>query len=224
MPPAAGAGAALLDLLLPAVCPACLEAAGPALCPACIDGLPWLPRCCPRCAHPLAGGGCPACGGAGLPGIAIAHAALAYRGAARRLVGDAKAGARPSAVAALAALVPLPVVAVDAVVAVPPAPGRRSGPHLATACARAAAARLGVPCLPLLAQSRDAREQHRLDRAARRSNVAGLFSVRAAPPQRVLLIDDICTSGATAAAAAGALRASGTRLVVASFVCRTCGA
>jgi hypothetical protein len=56
-------------------------------------------------------------------------------------------------------------VAIVAVVAVPPSPGRRPGPHLATACARAAARRLGVPFLPALACTRHAREQHRLPRA-----------------------------------------------------------
>lgn len=216
--------AAALDLLLPAVCPLCRAAPGPDLCPTCRAALPRNAEpACPLCAGPLDGTACPACRGDGLARLDAVVAAYAYRGAMRRLIGDAKAGARPAAVAALAGLLPLPEGPFDAVVAVPPSPGRRPGPHLATACARRAAHRLGVPLLPALACARHAREQHRLSRRERADNVVDLFRARGAVPARVLLVDDILTSGATASAAAAQLRQNGAKRVSAAFLCRTPG-
>lgn len=212
---------AVLDLLLPAVCPLCREARGPELCAACHTLLPALLDPCPLCAMPRPEAPCRTCRDDGLIHLDAVQAAFAYRTALRQLVGDAKAGARPSAIAALAPLLPLPATPVDAVVAVPPSPGRRPGPHLATACARLAARRLGVPLLAPLSCTRHAREQHRLSRAERSRNVVGLFACSGRMPERLLLVDDILTSGATASAAAAALRANGAKHVVASFLCRT---
>lgn len=212
--------ATVLDLLLPAVCPLCREAPGPGLCPACDAALPAIAEACPLCAMPKRESPCPTCRDDGLLHLDAVRTARAYHGAMRRLVGDAKAGARAGAVAALAQLLPLPEAPVDAVVPVPPSPGRRPGPHLATACAHLAARRLGVPLLTPLRCTRHAREQHRLSRAERARNVVGLFICRGPLPARILLVDDILTSGATASAAAAALKANGARRVVASFLCR----
>ncbi len=211
---------ALLDLLLPAVCPLCREACGPQLCAACCAALPSVAKPCPLCAMPRPEEPCKTCRDDGLIHLDAVQAAFAYRGTMRQLVGDAKAGARASAIAALAPLIPLPTTPVDAVVAVPPSPGRRPGPHLATACARHAAGCLGVPLLTPLRCTRHAREQHRLSRADRARNVIGLFECREPVPARLLLVDDILTSGATASAAAAVLRAHGAKRVCASFLCR----
>ncbi len=212
--------ATILDLLLPAVCPLCHAAQGPGLCADCRTLLPALIEPCPLCAMPKRESPCPACRDDGLIHLDAVHAAYAYRGSMRQLIGDAKAGARPAAVAALATLLPLPQAQVDAVLAVPPSPGRRPGPHLATACARLAARRLGVPFLAPLRCTRHAREQHRLSRPERARNVVGLFACRGSVPQRLLLVDDILTSGATASAAAAVLKAHGAKRIVASFLCR----
>ncbi len=212
--------AAILDLLLPAVCPLCHDATGPDLCDDCRSQLPVLVDPCPLCAMPKHESPCPACRDDGLRHLDGVQAAGTYRGTMRQLVGDAKAGARPAAVAALAILLPLPDATVDAIVAVPPSPGRRPGPHLATACARNAAARLGVPLLASLRCTRHAREQHRLSRPERARNVVGLFACDVTVPARILLVDDILTSGATASAAAAVLRAHGARKVFGAFLCR----
>lgn len=212
--------ATVLDLLLPAVCPLCHEAPGPGLCAACLPQLPALLDPCPLCGMPKHDTPCPTCRDDGLIHLDGVRAGFAYRGTMRQLIGDAKAGARPAAVTALAGLLPLPEAPVDAVVAVPPSPGRRPGPHLATACARLAAQRLGVPLIAPLHCTRHAREQHRLSRPERARNVVGLFACTGQVPKRVLLVDDILTSGATASAAAAVLRAHGARRVVASFLCR----
>ena len=81
--------------------------------------------------------------------------------------------------------------------------------------ARDLARRLGVPCEPrLLSRVRDTATQTKKDRDARRRNMAGAFAVlRAREPyafgRRILLVDDVMTTGATFAAAASALRAAG---------------
>jgi predicted amidophosphoribosyltransferase len=65
----------------------------------------------------------------------------------------------------------------------------------------------------LLRRQRSAPRQRGLDVATRRKNVAGAFApVRRAPP-RVILVDDVYTSGATATAAASALRQAGARRI-----------
>jgi predicted amidophosphoribosyltransferase len=132
-----------------------------------------------------------------------------YDGVLRDLVGIAKIEGRAAAVAACAALLPpfdpLPGAVV---VPVPPSPGRRPGPHLATALAAAVARRYHLPLRRWLRQVRPAAEQHRLNRADRIRNVEGLFRARplTAP---VVLVDDLITSGATVIMAAAALKAAG---------------
>lgn len=215
--------AALLDFLLPARCPLCRAADGPDLCPACAAALPALSDPCPWCACPQGAIACPDCGGAGLPHLDRVVAGFAYREGIEALIAAAKAGARPAAVRAAAALMPPPPdgPAAAVVVPVPAAPGRRPGPHLATACARVLARRLRLPVRRLLRQTRPAAPQHRLGRGERARNVAGLFACRAPPPACVLLVDDLCTSGATASAAAACLRAAGARRVVLAVLART---
>nr|MBA3710368.1 hypothetical protein [Planctomycetota bacterium] len=63
-------------------------------------------------------------------------------------------------------------------------------------------------------------EQHRLTWAERRRNVDELFSCVEAPPI-VVLVDDLLTSGATASAAARALRAAGALRVTLVCLART---
>jgi predicted amidophosphoribosyltransferase len=55
--------------------------------------------------------------------------------------------------------------------------------------------------------------QRGLSLKERRRNVAGAFAPARGSPSRVCLVDDIYTSGATAAAAASALRRGGARRV-----------
>ena len=149
----------LLALLAPPTCTACrapLDAAGPLLCPACARALPWLrgPGC-PRCGLPRhRRSGCPAAGA----GFALAWAPLAYDGVARELVQALKfRGALPVAqlmAAQVAAGLPPALRGVDAVVPVPPHPGRRRrrGFDPAGVLARALAARLGLPLAACLAR------------------------------------------------------------------------
>lgn len=217
--------AALLDLLLPSLCPCCREAEGPRLCAGCVAALPRLEHPCPWCAAPRRSvdATCRACGGAGLVRLRGVAVACHYRGVVEDLVHLAKAAGRPAAVRALAELAPSPPEPIgDAVVTpIPPAPGRRHGPHLATAAARAIAHRHGLPLRRLLRPTRHAAEQHRLGAAARARNVEGLFVARGPVPARVVLVDDLLTSGATAMAAARALADAGATDITLVCIART---
>jgi predicted amidophosphoribosyltransferase len=55
--------------------------------------------------------------------------------------------------------------------------------------------------------------QTALPRSERTRNVRGVFVAVARPPSRVLLVDDVYTTGATVSAAATALRQAGARRV-----------
>ena len=123
-----------------------------------------------------------------------------YGVAAGRLLGAARQEAFPHR-------------ALDAVVPVPLHRTRRleRGYNQSEMLARGTAERLGVPCAPgWLLRAAPTRSQTRLSRRARWRNVAEAF---AAPQplngRAVLLIDDVLTTGATAAAAARALRSAG---------------
>ena len=221
-----GVVSAVLDLLLPSVCPRCHLAAGPLLCPTCRDALPRLENPCPWCGMPHPGRGpCPACHDQGLPHLARVIVAYAYVPPLIDLIGDAKAGARPAAVRACADIMPaVPLAGPAVVVPVPPSPGHRHGPHLGTALAACIARRQGLPLEPWLTTTRRALEQHRLNVTEREANVTDLFACRPRKkpvPTTVILVDDLLTSGATASAAAKALRAAGVSEVVLAILART---
>jgi len=219
----AAMGSALADLLLPAICPACDTAAGPALCSACLARVEPLRQPCHWCAAP--GGGattrCGVCDNRGLAHIRRVYIDWVYAGVVKQLVNDAKAGGRAPAGRALGTLLPtVPDTENAMVVPVPPSPGRRSGPHLGTMLARSLARRHGLPMRLLLRLTRLVVEQHRLSHGERARNVMGLFVSRPAP-ERVLLVDDLMTSGATASAAAAALRHAGAKHIDLICVART---
>lgn len=149
-----------------------------------------------------------------------ARSCVHYRGTARALVHLLKyeqvRTAAPWIAAALAA-VPLPDV--DVIVPVPLGPGRRRrrGFNQSEAIARALARRRRLRLAPAaaLARRRETAPQSGLDAEARRRNVEGAFRARGkeVAGRRILLVDDVLTTGATAGACATALKRAGAAAV-----------
>jgi predicted amidophosphoribosyltransferase len=206
----------MLDLLLPQRCVVCGQG-GVQLCAGCREGLPRIePPLCVRCGAPTAWPveRCRECAGRRL-GFACARAAVGYDEAARRLVHAWKERGLRRLAAEAAALVAecLPAPEVDVLTFVPSDRERRlkRGHNPAERLALELAARWELPCLPLLERTRGGR-QRGSSRAERRT-VRGAFRAVGTAPRKVTVIDDVYTTGATAAATATALRAAGARRV-----------
>jgi predicted amidophosphoribosyltransferase len=176
------------------------------------------PPLCDRCGAPTAWpvSRCAECAGRRLA-FATARAAVMYDDAVRAIVAAWKErGLRRVAELAaelVAETVPRPPVAALAFV---PGDGDRSlrrGHHPAARLAGELGQRWELPVEPLLARTGSSRRQRGLSLADRRRNVAGAFRPAREVPRSVGLVDDVYTSGATANAAASALRKAGARNV-----------
>ena len=207
----------MLDLVLPQRCVVC-GGPGAQLCDRCLERLPRLgaPRC-DRCGAPTAWPvlRCAECAGRRLA-FAGARAAVVYDAAVKAFVTSWKEHGLRRLAASAATLVEdvVPRPEVDTLAFVPPDGdrSRRRGHHPAERLARELGRRWELPIVAVLHRTRRLPRQRGLTLAERRSNVRGAF--RAAPaPRRVCLVDDVYTTGATANAAASALRAAGARRV-----------
>ena len=214
----------MLDLLLPQRCVVC-ERGGSQLCAACRDDLPWLePPLCARCGAPVAWPveRCRECAGRRIA-FATARAAVGYDEAARRVVHAWKeCGLRRLAIEAAALVAErIPAPEADAVTFVPSDRTRRleRGHNPAERLARELALAWELPCEPLLERVRGGRQRGAT--VTERRSVRGAFRAVTATPRRVVLVDDVYTTGATASAASTALRAAGTRRVEVVTFART---
>jgi predicted amidophosphoribosyltransferase len=216
----------VLDFLLPQRCLACGRT-GAQVCAACLHALPRLePPFCERCGAPTAWPvrRCSECSGRRLA-FASARAAVAYDERVRSIVAGWKEhGLRHlAALAADAVTEQLTRPEVDALVFVPPDRDRRlkRGHHPAERLARALGERWQLPVADSLRRTGAAPPQRGLDVASRRRNVRGAFAASSDVPGRICLVDDVYTSGATASAAATALRAAGGRMIQVVTFART---
>ena len=189
------------------------------LCAGCLATLPRLgSTLCERCGAPTAWPvrRCRECGGRRLA-FASARAAAAYDGSVRPLVAAWKERGlrRLAALAAELVVEAVPQPNVLVLCFVPPDRARslERGHHPAERLARELGRRWGLPVEPLVRRTRSTPPQRGLGLGDRRRNVASAFAAAAKPPSRVGVVDDVYTSGATANAAASALRKAGARRV-----------
>lgn len=206
--PAGAVLADLLSVLLPRRCVAC-GCPGARLCLACAAALsPPGPALCGRCGRPSPRPlpDCLECRGRRLY-FDSARAAFRYEGPARAMVRALKYSGQwrlAALMAELSAGVPgLTDLAKGATLTCVPLHRSKllgRGYNQAELYARALARRLDVPFERLLAKSRPTPAQNRLDRAGRRRNLKGSFSLRpkARTAGRVVLVDDVYTTGSTA--------------------------
>lgn len=156
-----------------------------------------------------------------VPGIAGAAFAYRYNGPVKGMVRQLKYRGTYRLADAMAADMArayrslLPTGA-TMIVAVPmhPRRQRRRGFNHAGLLAEKTAALTGLDCSNALSRTRYTTQQARLSREARLGNMRGAFacdeSVRG---RRVVLVDDVCTTGATASACVEALRQAGAAAV-----------
>jgi ComF family protein len=212
-----------LEVVFPPRCAGCADGAWP-FCPACRRSLEaMVPPWCRRCGAPGADtDACPACPPAS---IDLARAPFRYVGPAKAAVHRLKFAGWRSVAAALAdGIVALELPPVDAVTWVPLARRRlgERGFDQARALAQAAGRRLDRPVVRLTRRVTAGGPQARRGAAERRVAMRGAFtSTGRAAPARVLLVDDVLTTGATAADCARALREAGARTVVLATAARS---
>ncbi|HYL33979.1 MAG TPA: ComF family protein [Stellaceae bacterium] len=231
-------GATVLDLLLPPRCLKCgAEIAGDgALCAECWRGITFLqPPCCARCGLPFEvdlgpEAICGACAGE-TPAYSRARAALRYDEASRTLVLGFKHGDKLQLAPALGRFMRQAgaelLASCDVIVPVPLHWTRLFARRYnqAAVLAHAVARGSGLPVVADLLQRRRATpSQGRSGRAERRRNVRGAFVLkkgRSAVGRRVLLIDDVLTTGATVSECARVLLESGATAVDVLTLART---
>jgi len=207
---------AFLDLLFPPKCPFCQKVQdAPGMCPECEASLPWTDE-----AHSLRT----------LEGGLLCAAPLWYEGVVREGLLRFKFQGAAGAAEPLGGLIAQCAAErlsgeFDTVTWVPVSRKRlrQRGYDQAELLARSACRRWDTMPVRLLDKIRDNPAQSGLtDEAGRRENVRGVY--RAAEDirdRRILLVDDICTTGATLCECAGVLLSAGAAAVVCTAVART---
>ncbi|HEY3368925.1 MAG TPA: flagellar assembly protein FliW [Symbiobacteriaceae bacterium] len=192
---------------------------GVPVCSGCLDAMGFRPGVnqCESCSRPTTGGGalCADCA-AGSP-YGRVFALGFHEGALREAIHHLKFGGRSDLAVPLGRkLAPLVVLRPDLVMAVPLHRSRlhERGYNQAALLAEGLAGALAVPVTGGLLRLRATGHQAKLDRAGRLHNLDGAFGTTGRPSwvdRSVLLVDDVLTTGATAAAVARVLRGAGAR-------------
>ncbi len=160
-------------------------------------------------------------------GFETARAPLMYEGVGEKIVHALKYRGYTRVAPRLAAPVMVGALdgdrSFDVVVPVPLHRARlaRRGFNQAELLAGGVAERISAPVSATLKAVRRTRDQVNLTAAERRANVRGAYAPRGPVRGRVLLVDDVFTTGATASECATALLEAGASEVHALSLCRT---
>ena len=188
-----------------AFCAEELKAGEEALCAACRAALPRFP------------------GVEAVEGLEGFTAGLLYEGSAARAVRRLKYENARYLAPVLAGFIEIPESwRIGAILPVPlhEKKRKRRGYNQAELLAEALGKRCGYPVLPGLARRvKDTQSQINLPAEARRENLAAAFRASGCAGRRLLLIDDVCTTGSTLSALAEAVRAAGAEAVFGAAVC-----
>lgn len=226
------------EALFPTRCVLC-EQPGELLCEECRAALPWIEQrlACPSCGAPYGFLTCTECDGTWAPRATVA--ALGFHGAPARMVTCLKDAHElrlaPVMAAAIACALEessawpardgdprFSLGGVDALCFVPAtaeAYSRRGFDHMELV-ARALSSELGLPLADVLQRS-SARDQRDLGRDERAENLLGTMrAVEDLSDARLLLVDDVATTGASLAEGTRALLARGASSVTACVLAR----
>jgi len=197
------------------------------MCPSCDAALPRIERrmACPSCGAPYGALVCTECWSTEFSFEAavslgeldgpLARAVVMHKDAGERRLGEFLGGLLAHRVAEQW------VGWADAVCWIPPTREavRRRGFDHGRPLAEQVAIGLETELTPLLSRAR-ARDQRRLGRSERLASAGGTFAVRGRAPARVVVVDDVLTTGATLDAAADSLLANGADAVRVAVVAR----
>jgi predicted amidophosphoribosyltransferase len=220
----------LAELVAPTRCAGC-ELPGAILCDRCRAAIPHIDvsAACPRCGAPGGARWCGECCDASYSFTALRCAGVLEPPLSRMVTlfkdaGELRLARELGSLAATAAADWSSWA--DAIVPVPPAPAalrRRGFDHTARIACEAGAA-FGLPVIDAL-RCRPRRDQRALSRRQRLVNAEGSLVPVAgvAVPPRVLVLDDVTTTGATLDAAARAILNAGALEVRGLAVGRSCG-
>ena len=216
----------IAELIYPTRCAGC-ELPGAVLCDRCRESLPLVAPgdACPRCGAPFGALVCTECWDREWA-FSAALSLGEFEAQLARAVVLHKDADEQRLDAVLGGLLAEQVVRAwpgwaEAVTFVPAtrAAVRRRGFDHGRHIAQAVADSLGIPLVETLERS-SAEDQRTLGRADRARNASGSFSMRYPSPPRVLLCDDVFTTGATLDAAADALLGVGATEVRCATVAR----
>jgi len=220
--------AGLLEAIAPTRCAGC-DLPGGLLCEACRDSLPRIEmaHACPRCGAPFGWIVCTECWETEFS-FSEARCVGTLERPLSRCVTLYKDGGERRLAPVMGALLAEALESwrgwPDAVVPIPASSEalRRRGFDHVFLLAEEIAASLGVGLERPLVRIGACRDQRRLGREARRLNVRGVLEVRpdTAIPERVLLVDDVFTTGSTLDEAAAAMMLAGSREVRVCSVAR----
>ncbi len=214
-----------MDLLFPPRCAGCQQV-GHLLCPTCLHSMqPLPPPLCQYCGLPLATAtdSCPSCRQHSLQlhGMRCMHL---YQGALHNAIRELKYTGQPRLAEPLGLLLAQTFTRhrmhADGLIPLPLHTQREEqrGYNQATLLTRYCAAHLKVPCLEnLVIRAHATRAQVGLNAQQRQHNVRGAFALAPGTPTTTLahatfvIIDDVCTTGATLEACAAPLYAAGAK-------------
>lgn len=217
------------ELIFPQVCLVCESTSKAPLCASCADGFsritsPVCEKCGKPCERPVAD--CRECRGKHLH-FTLARSGGAYTGSLKSAIHSLKYKNGKRLAAYLSRFVDDEagrlMEAVDAIAFVPLSKLKEAerGYNQSGLLARHLARRYNKPLYTKLAKVKNIPEQHRLGFAQRGDNVKGAFRAFGKVPERVLLIDDVYTTGSTASECASALKQRGAAVVYVLTVART---